>query len=336
MSDHTHKHSASCSHGHKHDDKHDHSHDHHGHGHAHGHGHHHHVPTNFGWRFAIGAGLNMAFVGAELTYGYATQSLALIADAVHNFSDVVGLLLAWGAMWLAKLEPTAERTYGYRGASFLAALANAALLFLITGALAFEAVGRIHSPTPLVASNTVMIVAGVGILVNTFTALLFWHGQKDDLNIRGAFLHMVADALVSLVVVLGALAFRYTGAMWIDPVLGLLIAGVVFYSSWGLATEALRLSIAAVPRHIDATKVKEYLGSLPGVKEVHDLHIWAMSTTETALTVHLVKPLSAGHDEFLHQLSDDLLAKFKIHHATIQIEEGSDHAACRLAPESVV
>lgn len=311
-----------------------HNHD-HAHGHSHGHGHHHHVPKDFGWRFAIGAALNILFAGGELLFGFLTQSLALMADAIHNFSDVIGLLLAWGAARLAQAAPTHEHTYGYRGASFLAALTNAMLLFLVTGALVFEAIQRFKTPAP-VASDIVMIVAGIGIFINTMTALLFWKGQKDDINIRGAFLHMMYDAAISLGVVVGALVIRYTGLNVIDPIISLVIGGIIVYGSWGLATEALRLSMAAVPRHIERTKVFDYFKGLPGVKDVHDLHIWAMSTTETALTVHLVRPEYVLDDHFLNTVADDLRDRFKIHHATVQIEAGNTVVACRLASDEVV
>lgn len=335
---------AHCSHDHHHDHgDHDHKHGHdrhHGHDHSHGHGHghgghHHHVPKDFGWRFAIGAAVNILFAGGELLFGFLTQSLALMADAIHNFSDVIGLLLAWGAATLAKAAPTENHTYGYRGASFIAALTNAMLLFLVTGALVFEAVQRFHAPAS-VANTTVIVVASIGILINGATAMLFWQGQKEDINIRGAFLHMMYDAAISLGVVVGAVVIGYTGWMLIDPIISLIIAGIIVYGSWGLATEALRLSLAAVPRHIDKKGVQDYLASLPGVRDVHDLHIWAMSTTETALTVHLVRPEYAMDDTFLNTVSDELQNRFNIAHATIQIEAGNTSVVCRLAPKEVV
>lgn len=324
---------SKCSHGHDHShDRHDHG----GHGHGHGTGdHHHHVPKDFGWRFAIGASLNMIFVVAELIFGFVTKSLALLGDAVHNLSDVIGLILAWGAIQLAKSPPTKEHTYGYRGASIVAALANAALLFLVTGALLFETVQRFRNPTP-VASDIVIIVACIGIAINAATALLFWKGQKDDINIRGAFLHMAADALVSLGVVVAALIMKKTGWYWVDPVIGLMIAGAIFWSTWGFALQALKFSMAAVPPHIDAVRVRAYLSGLQGVKEVHDLHIWPMSTTETALTAHLVIPAHTPDDRFIQEVTERLEKDFKIGHATIQIEVANTSRACKLSPDDVV
>jgi len=306
-----------------------------GHGHGHGHGHHHHVPKNFDKRFAIGAALNMGFVVAELMFGFISNSLALIADAMHNFSDVVGLLLAWGGAWLARLIPTATRTYGYRSASILAALANAALLFVAVGGILFEALQRFFEPAPI-AGMTVVWVAAIGIVINTATAMMFWHGQKDDINVRGAFLHMAADAAVSLGVVVAALIVMATDWYWIDPVISLVIAAVIVWSTWGLARDALHLSLAGVPKNIDQAKVRDYLAALPGVTEVHDLHIWAMSTTETALTVHLLRPGALPDDTFLHEVGAELQNRFKIHHPTIQVEVGNAKDGCKLAPAEVV
>jgi len=320
-----------CDHAHG---DHSHGHDHHGHGHHH-HGHHHHIPKNFDKRFAIGAALNMGFVVAELLFGFLSNSVALIADAMHNFSDVIGLLLAWGGAWLARLIPTATRTYGYRSASILAALANAALLFIAVGGIVIESVRRFFNPA-VIESTTVIWVAAIGIVINTATAMMFFHGQKDDLNIRGAFLHMVADALVSVGVVVAALIVLWTGYDWIDPLIGLVIAGVIVWSTWGLAKDSLHLSLAGVPRNINVEAVRRYLAGLPGVAEVHDLHIWAMSTTETALTVHLLRPAAVPDDAFLHEVAGELQSRFKIHHPTIQIEAGNARDACKLAPEEVV
>lgn len=277
----------------------------------------------------------MGFVVAELLFGFISNSLALIADAMHNFSDVIGLLLAWGGAWLARLIPTATRTYGYRSASILAALANAALLFIAVGGIVIESVRRFFEPA-VIDSTTVIWVAAIGIVINTATAMMFFHGQKDDINIRGAFLHMVADALVSVGVVVAAVIFMWTGYHWIDPVIGLVIAAVIVWSTWGLAKDSLHLSLAGVPRHVDVAAVRSYLAALPGVAEVHDLHIWAMSTTETALTVHLLRPGALPDDAFLHDVAGALQARFKIHHPTIQVEVGNAKDVCKLAPEEVV
>lgn len=309
-----------------------HHHDHHDHSHAHGHGGHSHAPDNFGFAFAFGVALNTVFVGAELVFGYAANSLALIADAVHNFSDVIGLLLAWGAVWLARKQPTQQHTYGYRRASILAALLNAGLLLIAVGGIAVEAINRIQAPAD-VAGWTVVLVAALGIAVNGGTALLFMRGRHGDLNIRGAYLHMASDAAVSFGVVVAAGVIMLTGWLWVDPVISLGIAAVVLASGWGLARDSVNLALDGVPKGIELAEVCDYLGQLDGVVEVHDLHIWAMSTNETALTAHLVCP--GGYDDsFLHGVCEELSHRFRIQHATLQIEAGSD--VCRLAPADVV
>ena len=276
-----------------------HDHHHHDHSHAHDHAGHSHAPDNFGFAFAIGAALNTGFVIAELGFGYAANSLALVSDAVHNLSDVFALLLAWGAAWLAGKRPTDTHTYGYRRASILAALFNAGLLLVAVGGIAVEAVNRLREPAE-VAGWTVVWVAALGILVNGGTALLFMRGRHGDLNIRGAYLHMAADAAVSFGVVIAALLIMATGWLWIDPAISLVIAAVVLVSGWGLMRDSVNLALDAVPRGIELADVRDYLATFEGVTEVHDLHIWAMSTNETALTAHLVRP--GGHDDaFLHQ-----------------------------------
>jgi cobalt-zinc-cadmium efflux system protein len=290
------------------------------------------VPDSFGFAFAVGASLNTAFVIAELVFGYAANSLALISDAVHNLSDVMALLLAWGATWLAQKRPTDTHTYGYRRASILAALFNAGLLLVAVGGIVVEAIGRLREPAA-VASWTVVWVAAIGILINGGTALLFMRGRHGDLNIRGAYLHMAADAGVSFGVVIAALLIMATGWFWLDPAISLCIAAVVLLSGWELARDSVNLALDAVPRGIALGEVQQYLAGLDGVIEVHDLHIWAMSTSETALTAHLVRP--TGHDDaFLHHVCEELSHRFRIHHATLQVEISAD--TCRLAPAEVV
>lgn len=324
-------------HSHSHDHGQDHSQDHsrehsHGHSHAHGHAGHGHAPASFGAAFAIGVALNTAFVIVELVFGYAAHSLALISDAVHNLSDVMSLLLAWGALWLSQKQPTDRHTYGYRRASILAALVNAGLLLLVVGGIAAEAIDRLQTPTQ-VAGATVVWVASIGIVINGATALLFMRGRHDDLNIRGAYLHMAADAGVSFGVVVAAIITMATGWLWVDPVVSLLIAAVVLVSGWELARDSVNLALDAVPRDIQLPAVRDYLASLEGVSEVHDLHIWAMSTNETALTAHLVR--SGGvDDDFLHRVCGELSHRFNIQHPTLQIE--TDGCACKLAPAHVV
>lgn len=291
-----------------------------GHSHA-------HWPTNYGKAFAIGIGLNVTYLIVEGAYGYWTGSLALLADAGHNLSDVLGLMLAWGGYALAKLKPNERRTYGWRSSTIFAALFNALLLLVAVGGIVWEAWGRLYEPVapePFVVAT----VAGVGVIINTGTALLFVRGQEHDLNIRGAFLHMVADAAVSVGVVLGALLIYWTGWLWIDPLLSLLIAVAILVGTWGLFKESLNLALQAVPSSIDLQEVREYLSRLPGVVEVHDLHVWAMSTTEVALTAHLVKPDHSGDDELLRRAMDELRHKFGIDHTTIQLERTRGCLGC--------
>jgi cobalt-zinc-cadmium efflux system protein len=285
--------------------------------------------------FAVGVALNTAFVAIEAACGLWASSLALLADAGHNLSDVLGLLLAWGASRLALRRPSGRHTYGLRRTTIMAALVNGVLLFAAVGAIAWEAIGRLWQPVEA-TSAVIIAVAAVGVVINTFTALLFLSGQQHDLNIRGAFLHMAADAAVSLGVVVGGVAMARTGWLWIDPALGLVIAGVIAYSTWDLLWHAWELALDAVPRGIDAEAVRVYLAGLEGVDSVHDLHIWALSTTETALTAHLVKPDARVDDDWLAEVCHQLHNRFGIAHATIQVESGQGQQSCRLAPDDVV
>lgn len=304
----------------------------HNHNHSHGHGHS-HAPANYGFAFGFGIILNTIFIIVEITYGFLADSLALIADAGHNISDVLGLVIAWIAVWLGKKAPSAKRTYGFKRSSILAALFNAVFLLVAIGAIAWEAIQRFSSPQP-VAGKTVIIVALIGIIINSLTAALFMAGRKNDLNIRGAFMHMAADALVSLGVVIAGFVIIWTGWQWIDPVVSLLIVIVVFFGTWGLLKESVNLSLDAVPEGIDLGKIKDYLSSLPTVLEVHDLHVWAMSTTENALTVHLIRTEIEDNDQLLQKLTKELHDHFGIEHATIQIEKGTYD--CSLQPESTI
>ena len=297
------------------------------HEHHHQHGHHHHAPANYSWAFAIGITLNLVYVGVEAFYGFLTHSLALIADAGHNFSDVIVLLLAWGASWLATRKPTLKRTYGLRRAPVLAAVFSAILLLVVMGAMSWEAVQRIQNPVP-VQGKVMMIVAGVGVIVNSLTALLFMSGSKDDLNIRGAFLHMAADALVSLGAVVAGLIILNTGIYWIDPAVSLVIVVVIVIGTMALLRDSLNLALDAVPESIDPEAVNAYLNSIAGVTDVHDFHIWGMSTTQTALTAHLVRPEDENRDEFLRDLATGLKKQFGIDHVTIQIEHGNTDVEC--------
>lgn len=320
-------HDAHHDHGghHHHDD-----HDHHDHGH-HGHS---HAPKDFGLSFAIGVGLNAGFVLIEVLVGLSSHSLALLADAGHNLSDVMALLMAWGAAIMAKRPPSARRTYGLRKGTILASLANAVMLLIAVGVIASESARRLMEPTAI-ATLPVMITAGIGVLINTATALMFLRGQ-EDLNIRGAFLHMATDAAVSLAVVVGAGVMMVTGGfVWLDPALSLVIAGVIVAGTWSLLRDSADLALDAAPRSVDVKAVRDWLASRPGVTDVHDLHIWAMSTTETALTVHLTRPDNSEADAFLHEACQGLADRFHIGHCTLQIETG-DAALCRLSPAETV
>jgi cobalt-zinc-cadmium efflux system protein len=318
---------------HEHDHRgHDHHH-HHGPGHHHGHGGHGHVhaPADYGRAFAIGTALNLAFVAVEAGYGLHAGSMALLADAGHNLSDVLGLVLAWIGAVLARRTPTERRTYGLRSTTILAALANAVFLLVAIGGIALEAVHRFASPAP-VAGRTVAAVALVGLLVNGATAMLFMSGRKHDLNIRGAFLHMAADAAVSAGVVVAGLTIAATGWLWVDPTLSLVIVVIIAIGTWGLLRESVDLALHAVPSHIDPRAVGAYLEALPGVTEVHDLHIWGMSTTDVALTAHLVRPALEDEDALLLRASRELRSRFGIAHPTIQIERGQGPHSCELVP----
>jgi cobalt-zinc-cadmium efflux system protein len=284
--------------------------------------------------FAVGIGLNLIFVATEFTYGVLANSVALMADAGHNLSDVLGLAIAWIASVLSKRAPSTRYTYGLGGSSILAALFNAMLLLVAVGAIAWEAVLRLFHPEP-VASGTIMIVATVGILVNGVTAWLFASGRKGDLNIRGAFLHMVADAAVSAGVVIAGLVILYTGWFWLDPLTSLVIVGVIVWGTWSLLRDSLAMSIDAVPASIDPQAVRRYLLSCAGVTAVHDLHIWPLSTTDSALSAHLVFPGGHPGDEFLLTTATELRQRFGIGHTTLQIEI-SEETACHLAPDHVV
>ena len=323
------------SHAHSHDHPHDHAHGAEGHSHGSqrfggGHHHHHHPPASFDRAFAIGVGLNLAFVVVEAYFGLRAGSLALLADAGHNLSDVAGLALAWAGSVLARRGPTPRFTYGLRRFSILAALANAGMLLIAVGAIAIEAVQRFREPAP-VASGTVMIVAAIGIVINVGTALGFMRGRNSDLNIRGAFLHMVADGVASAGVVVTGLLLAITGWLWLDPAVSLLLVALITWSTWGLAKDSLDLALDAVPAGIDFGSVSTMLRELDGVVEVHDLHIWGMSTTDVALTVHLVRPCRGGEDALLAEATRQLRSRFGISHVTIQLEQGLAVHPCELA-----
>ena len=297
-------------------------------GHSHSHGHD-HAPAqgSHGRAFAIGILLNSAFVLVEATFGLLSGSMALVADAGHNLSDVLSLLIAWGASVMATRPASARFTYGLKSSTILAALANAALLLVAIGAILFETLHRLIDPAP-VEGWTMIAVAGMGIVINTATALMFMRGRKHDINIRGAFLHMAADALVSVGVVVAGVAILLTGARWIDPVTSLIIVAVIAWGTWGLLKDSVKMSLLAVPDTIDEGEVRGYLSGLPGVGAVHDLHIWPMSTTETALTAHLVMPQGHPGDAFLHDLAHELEHRFHIGHATVQVETSQHTHPC--------
>ena len=295
-------------------------HHHHGHDHGHGHGHH-HGPASYDRAFAIGIGLNLFYVAAEVAAGLWTGSVALLADAGHNLSDVLGLAVAWGGASLARRPATKRFTYGLKGSTILAALANALLLMIALGAIALEAAQRFAAQAP-VPGLTVSAVAGAGILVNGFTAWLFARGRHGDINIRGAYLHMAADAVVSAGVVIAGIAIWATGRTWIDPLVSLGIVGIIFWQTWEMLRETAEMAVAGVPRGIDYDQVRMSLRTMPGVDRVHDLHIWPMSTTEPVLTAHLVMPAGCPGDAFLAEARAMLHERFGIGHATLQVETG--------------
>ena len=294
---------------------------------------HSHAPANYDKAFAIGIALNVSYVVVEAAFGVLAHSLALVADAGHNLSDVLSLLLAWGASRLSQMQPTKRYTYGLRSSSILASLVNAIILLIAIGAIAWEAIRRFNQPQEI-PGDTVMAVATLGVVINAATALLFVKGRERDLNIKGAFLHMAADAGVSLGVVVAGFAISRTGLYWIDPLTSLFIVAIIAVGTWGLLRDSARLALQAVPPGIDANKVQEYLATLPEVVSVHDLHIWPMSTAETALTAHLEMPDGNRGDEFLHRVCKHLHDEFKIEHCTIQIEQNAK--TCSLAPEQEV
>ena len=296
-------------------------------GQEHGHS---HAPADFGRAFALGIVLNTGFVIVEAVYGYLSGSMALVADAGHNLSDVLSLMLAWAASAAAKRAPSGRYTYGFKSSTILAALANAMLLLVALGMILFETLQRFSDPQPIQA-GTVMVVAGIGILINTGTALLFLRGRKNDINIRGAFLHMAADALVSLGVVISGALILWTGKLWIDPVTSLIIVAVIAWGTWGLLKDSVKMSLLAVPDNISEPEVRGYLTGLPGVVAVHDLHIWPMSTTETALTAHLVMPGGHPGDKFLIDIAVELEHHHSIGHTTVQIEISEQPCAVQAA-----
>jgi cobalt-zinc-cadmium efflux system protein len=305
--------------------------------HDHSHGAHSqlHAQKDFRTAFAIGTALNVAYVIAQIVFGIVAHSLALLADAGHNFGDVLGLLLAWGASYLVKTRPTTRRTYGLGRSSILAALANAVLLLIAVGAITWEAIRRFSNPGE-VGGKTVIIVAAVGIVINAATAMLFFSGRKGDLNVKGAFLHMAADATVSAGVVVAGMMIVFTGWRWIDPVTSLAINAVIVWGTWGLLRDSLAMALDVVPSNVDPATVRKYLETQPGVTAVHDLHIWPLSTTETALSAHLVKPDAEIDDEMLACVCDGLAQRFGIRHATIQLELGDSAHPCRQEPDHVV
>lgn len=311
-----------------------HSSENHAHAHAHSHGHHHHAPSSFGAAFAAGAGLNMAFVAGEVVAGLAGNSVALLADAGHNFGDVLALLVAWGASALAKQRPTARFTYGLRSTSMLAALFNALALLVVTGGVAWEAIRRLFHPEPS-AGLLVMAVAAAGVAVNAASAALFASGRDRDINLRAAFAHMLSDAVVSAGVVAAGGLILLTHRSWIDPAASLIVSAVIVWGTWSLLRDSVAMVLAAAPRGIEPADVRAHLESLPGVSRIHDLHIWPMSTTETALTCHLVTPAGAPGDAFLGRACRELHDRFGIVHSTLQVEV-DEAFACPLEPAHVV
>ncbi|CAE6700876.1 Zinc transporter ZitB [Paraburkholderia domus] len=337
--DHAHSHGADghggqsgSEHGHDSQAGHNHSHSHsrsaRGHaGHSHTHA---HAPVaGHGRAFALAVALNVAIVVVQAVYGVIAHSTALLADAGHNLSDVLGLLLAWGATWLAARRPSARYTFGYGSSSILASLANAGLLLFACGVIVAEAIGRLMNPAP-VAGLVVFVVATVGVVVNGFSAWLFMRGQKDDLNLRGAFLHMAADAAISAAVAISGLVILYTSWTWLDPVMSLLVVAVVVVGTWGLLRDSVRMALDAVPPGVDLQNIRDYLAEQPGVTDVHDLHVWALSTTGNALSAHLVMPAGHPGDESIDGIVVTLRERFSMQHATLQVDLGTTEHRCAM------
>jgi cobalt-zinc-cadmium efflux system protein len=301
----------------------------HSHDHSHGHAHHHADPQSGGRAFVVAIALNTAFVAVEFGFGLLANSTALLADAGHNLSDVLGLVMAWAAVLMSRRTPDLRFTYGLRSSSILAALGNAIFLLVACGAIAWEAVQRFSHPEPIV-SGTVMLVAAAGIVVNGVSAWMFMRGSQNDMNVRGAYLHMAGDAAVSLGVVVAGAAIYYTGWLWLDPAVSLVIVLLIVATTWGLLRESLQLSLSGVPRHVDVAAVQAYLQKVPGVASIHDLHIWGISTTETALTVHLVTPGGYPGDAAMDMVTATLRERFGIQHSTLQVEQGTTPHHCVL------
>ncbi|RFU46874.1 cation diffusion facilitator family transporter [Paraburkholderia sp. DHOC27] len=333
---------AGHAHGHDDHDDHDHAghdhsgHDHgsaaQGHGHSHGHGghHHHHAPVaGHGRAFAIAVALNIAIVVVQGIYGVIAHSTALLADAGHNLSDVLGLLLAWGAAWLTTRRPSGRYTFGFGSTSILASLVNAGLLLFACGVIVAEAIGRLMNPAP-VQGLVVFVVATIGMLVNGFSAWLFMRGQKEDLNIRGAFLHMAGDALISAAVAISGLVILGTNWTWLDPLMSLVVVAVIVYGTWGLLRDSVCLALNAVPPGVDMQRIRDYLAAQPGVTDVHDLHVWALSTTGNALSAHLVMPAGHPGDEAVDAIVFTLRETFSMQHATLQVDLGTTDHCCSL------
>lgn len=306
--------------------------DHHSHNHHH---HEHYVPKNYNRAFGVGIGLNFTFVVVEAFYGYLSNSLALMADAGHNLSDVAGLVLAWGAFWLASKKPSSQYTFGLRKSSILSALFNSIILLVAVGIILWEAVHRLMNPSAI-NSKIVIIVAMIGIVINASTALLFFKDKNDDINVKGAYLHMVADALISFGVVLSTIIISYTAWNWLDPVISILISFVIIYGTWDIFKESIYLSLDAVPTSIDPISVRKYLETIHNVQDVHDLHIWSMSTTENALSVHLTMKDKILDNQNLVKITKDLKDQFRIHHPTIQFESLDENFHCAFKPEDVI
>ncbi|MFN7096121.1 MAG: cation diffusion facilitator family transporter [Gammaproteobacteria bacterium] len=340
----SHNHSHSCNHDHgtahqainthQHNDEHQHEHNGHSHGHGHhhgpgGHSHAHAVPTNFNLAFALAVSLNLLFTLIEAGYAIFAHSMSLLADAGHNLGDVFGLVLAWGASWLLTKPSTERYSYGYKRTSIIASIINALMLVAACAIIAYESINKLMHPA-IVDEKVVMIVAAIGIFINGGTALLFMRGQKEDLNIKGAYLHLASDALISIGVVIAATIILFTKLYWVDPVVGLLIVITILISTWELLRHSLDLLLDAVPRHINIIAVNTYLTNLDGVTAVHDLHIWGLSTREVALTAHLIMPEKMLTDADHVKIHEDLKQKYRINHVTIQVEKGSDEHQCKL------